>query len=141
MKKYFCFATKLFKNIPLSNRTGNNTIPTSELTLDQHLNSKVHIIHYFFCHQVPSYDSNLIQTSYGHQLHLVTPLLQYFQFFNLFVQICEIGGHTFSNVHTKFMTPHHFKLQISNRMSISLPHKIGYHVIWQSLGMNMTYDF
>ena len=68
--------------------------------------------------------------------YIYNPILLYFQFFNLFVQICEISGHTFSISH-KNEDPSPLWVQKSNRNIIATQN--GYHVIWQSLGMKLVW--
>ena len=111
------------KNIPLSNRTGNKYNAHKRTYPKQHLNPKVHIFHYVFAKK--SYLIRAIQSKLVMGINYIyNSILLYFQFFNLFVQICEIGGHTFSISHKNEdppITPSAKKQQ----NEISLPHKMG----------------
>ena len=53
---------------------------------------------------------------------IYVPILLYFQFFNLFVQISEIGDHTFSISH-KNEDPSPLRVPKSNRMKYHCPTK------------------
>ena len=124
-------ASKFFPSIIILhlNCLQNIPLPIQQLTIQspqgthpkKHLNSKVHIFHYFFTKKLYFITTIQFKLVVG-IICIYVPILLYFQFFNLFVQISEIGDHTFSISH-KNEDPSPLRVPKSNRMKYHCPTK------------------